>query len=104
MLPPGIASPEECSSASPEGSQCRACGGAAMITRSKDRLRPTDIPEEQIANFCKALGIDSDEATDLIMSLHNRVMRGECAPKDRLKLLKKLLVEEFDRRGIGYRH
>jgi hypothetical protein len=67
-----------------------------------------DIPEELIAKLLavtgKALGIDSDEATDLIMSLHDRVMRGECAPKDRMKLLKKLLVEEFDRRGIGYRH
>lgn len=67
-----------------------------------------DIPEELIAKLLavtgKALGIDSDEATDLIMSLHDRVMCGECAPNDRLKLLKKLLVEEFDRRGIGYRH
>jgi hypothetical protein len=69
-----------------------------------DRLGPTGIPEELIANFCKGLGIDGDEATDLIMSLHDRVMCGECAPNDRPKLLKKLLVEEFDRRGIGYRH
>jgi hypothetical protein len=69
-----------------------------------DELRPTDIPEQLIANLCKGLGIDSNEAIDLVMVWHDEIMRSECAPKDRPKALQKLVVEEFDRRGIGYRH
>ncbi len=65
--------------------------------------RPIDIPKELIANLCKGLGIDSDEASDLVMSHHDKIMR-EYAPKDRLEALRKLIVGEFDRRGIGYRH
>ena len=71
---------------------------------SKRMKRPIDIPEQAIAIFCKAFGIDDDEAGDLFKSLHDKVMRDEYAPKDRPKILRKLLVEEFDRRGFGYRH